>query len=85
MSGLTAEQKQKLDGLILEYGRSLTRTNDDKENRKAMEELAATLLIKPSHFRKLATAIWRDKRELEETDLSDQLALFSFYSGQEPS
>ena len=82
MSGLTAEQRQKLDGLITEYGLSLQRTYNERQNRKAMEEMAQTLLIKPQHFRKLATAIWNDKRELVKEDLDAQLDLFALYAGE---
>lgn len=79
MSGLTAEQRARLDGLITEYGSSLQRTYDERQNRKAMEAVAQTLLIKPQHFKKLATAIWDDKRELVQSDLDAQLDLFALY------
>ena len=83
MPGLTAEQKKKLDGLITEYGLSLQRTYDEQQNRKAMEATAQTLLIRPQHFRKLATAIWDGKRTLVEEDLGAQLDLFALYAGEE--
>lgn len=79
MSGLTAEQRARLDGLITEYGSSLQRTFNERERRKDMETIAQSLLIKPKHFRALATAIWRDKRELVQNDLDAQLDLFALY------
>jgi hypothetical protein len=79
MSGLTVEQRQKLDELITEYGMSLQRTYDERQNRKEMEAMAQTLLIKPQHFKKLATAIWDDKRELVQSDLDAQLDLFALF------
>ena len=79
MSGLTAEKKKTLDGLIVEYGISLHRTDDEKVKRKEMEEKAQAMGIKPKHFRMLATAAWKGTSKAVQADLGAQLDLFDLY------
>ena len=43
MLGLTKDERKKLDGLLVEYGLSLTRQDDEKAKQKAMEEIAKVL------------------------------------------
>ena len=79
MTGLTAEQKKTLDGLIAEYGQSLARIASESETKKAIEERAITLGIQVKNFRALAKACWNDAREIVRKELSDQIDLFDLY------
>lgn len=80
MTGMTAENRKKLDGLIVEYGVCLDQLDGIKANKKAMEEMAKSALqIESKHFVKLATAIWKNSREAEQKDLEAQLDLFELY------
>lgn len=85
MSGLTAENRKKLDCLIAEYSLSLDKLYNEKALQKGMEETAKeTLQIEPKHFRKLATAIWKDAWEATQKDIESQLDLFLLYAPSEP-
>lgn len=80
MSGLTKDERKKLDGLLVEYGLSLTRQDDEKAKQKAMEEIAkVSLKIEPAHFKTLAKAIWKDTRAQAQKDIETQLDLFLLY------
>lgn len=80
MTGMTAENRKKLDGLIVEYGVCLDQLDGIKDKKKAMEEMAKSALqIESKHFVKLATAIWKNNREAEQKDLEAQLDLFELY------
>lgn len=80
MTGMTAENRKKLDGLIVEYRVCLDQLDGIKARKKAMEEMAKSALqIESKHFVKLATAIWKNNREAEQKDLEAQLDLFELY------
>lgn len=80
MSGLTKDERKKLDGLLVEYGLSLTRQDDEKAKQKAMEEIAkVSLKIEPAHFKSLAKAIWKDARAQVQKGIETQLDLFLLY------
>ncbi len=61
---------------IKEYGDSLLRMDGERELQKAIAERAETVCrVKPAHFKKAATAYFKDKvKELRE-DISGQLDL----------
>ncbi len=61
---------------IKEYGDSLLRMDGERELQKAIAERAETdCRVKPAHFKKAATAYFKDKvKELRE-DISGQLDL----------
>ena len=80
MLGLTKDERKKLDGLLVEYGLSLTRQDDEKAKQKAMEEIAnVSLKIEPAHFKSLAKAIWKDARAQVQKGIETQLDLFLLY------
>ena len=83
MPGLTADQKKSLDELIVTYGTSLNRSDDEAELRKSVEEKAERLGIKKGNFRALAKAVWKGTREIAMADLSDQIDLFDLYGDLE--
>ncbi len=61
---------------VKEYGDSLLRMDGERELQKAIAEKAETdCRVKPAHFKKAATAYFKDKvKELRE-DISGQLDL----------
>lgn len=61
---------------VKEYGDSLLRMDGERELQKAIAERAETdCRVKPAHFKKAATAYFKDKvKELRE-DISGQLDL----------
>ena len=80
MSGLTKENRKKLDDVLSEYCLSLTRIDNEQSQMKAMEELVKSQLnIDPKHFKTLAKALWRDEREKTQKDIEGQLDLFLLY------
>ncbi|MBP8215591.1 MAG: hypothetical protein KAX66_08985 [Propionivibrio sp.] len=79
MPGLTADQKKSLDELIVTYGTSLNRSDDEAELRKSVEEKAERLGIDKKNFKLLAKAVWKNQRQAERDRISDQLDLFDLY------
>lgn len=64
---------------VKEYGESLLRIDAEKELQKAMAEKAESHhSIKPSHFKKAATAYYKDKVKELRDDLGEQLSLLEF-------
>ncbi len=80
MSGMTKEERKKLDWLLSEYGVSLDRMEDEKAKQKSMEKMAKmSLKIEPAHFKVLAKSIWKGTQAQAKEDIESQLDLFLLY------
>jgi len=81
---MTADLREKLLTFIKEYGDSLLRIDAEKDLQKAIAERAELEChVKPAHFRKSATAYFKDKVKSLREELGEQMDLLDTIQGDD--
>ncbi|MFZ1326874.1 MAG: hypothetical protein WAT67_12790 [Candidatus Contendobacter sp.] len=82
MSGLTAEQRQKLLESIRQWGDSQDRIQSEQDHQAALAEtLKDECQISEKHFKRVAKAHWADTVKKDREDTEAQLDLFEIERG----